>query len=150
MRLSQKTPSSDSGVLSLAVKGDLQHTGFDNVTFWDRNNLAVVEDAGDGLHTQRNALDSGFLYDVSHAQPQAVRFLAEGRDPSATIDSGLQGTAAFQNEGDNEITGIHVSDGDPSKEGLLGAQIPQPFHDGWRVFWTQQHGNNVLWEIERG
>ena len=150
MRLSQKTPSSDSGVLSLAVKGDLQHTGFDNVTFWDRNNLAVVEDAGDGLHTQRNALDSGFLYDVSHAQPQAVRFLAEGRDPSATIDSGVQGTAAFQNEGDNEITGIHVSDGDPSKEGLLGAQIPQPFHDGWRVFWTQQHGNNVLWEIERG
>jgi hypothetical protein len=149
-RLSQKSPSSNTGVLTLAVKGDLSHTGFDNVSFWDRDHIAVVEDAGDTLHTQRNALDSGFLYDVSDPQPQAVRFLAEGRDPSATIDSGLSGTPNFNNEGDNEITGIHVSDGDASKAGLLGARVPTPFHGDWRVFWTQQHGNNVLWEIQRG
>jgi hypothetical protein len=46
-----------------------------------------------------------------------------------------------------EITGIHVSDGDPSDDGLLGSKIPRPFHDGWRVFYTQQHGDNFTWEV---
>jgi hypothetical protein len=53
----------------------------------------------------------------------------------------------FQNEDDNEITGIHMSDGDPSVNGILGAKVPSPFRDGWRLFWTQQHGQNVTWEI---
>ncbi|HET6983868.1 MAG TPA: hypothetical protein VFI53_17115, partial [Myxococcaceae bacterium] len=104
-----------------------------------------------GLHTQRNALDSAYLFDVrkSYADPkrQPIRILAEGRDASATIDSGLSGTPGFQNEGDNEITGIHISNGDPGATGLLGAEIPRPFHDGWRVFFTQQHGDNRTWEI---
>ena len=78
-----------------------------------------------------------------------MRIIAEGRDPSATIDSGLLGTAGFQNDGDNEITGIHVSDGDPTTHGLLGAKRPRPFEDGWRVFYTAQHGDNVTWEILR-
>ncbi len=88
---------------------------------------------------------------MSYADPsnQPVRILALGRDPSATIDSGLSGSAGFQNEGDNEITGFHVSDGDPGVDGLLGAKIPRPFQDGWRVFYTQQHGDNVTWEIIR-
>jgi hypothetical protein len=30
-------------------------------------------------------------------------------------------------KGDNEITGIHVSDGDPSSAGILGAKLPRPF-----------------------
>ena len=55
----------------------------------------------------------------------------------------------FQNDGDNEITGIHVSDGDAGIGGLLGAKIPRPFRDGWRVFYTQQHGDNVTYEIVR-
>jgi hypothetical protein len=38
----------------------------------------------------------------------------------------------FQNEGDNEITGIHISDGDPSVEGLIGTNTPTPFQAGWR------------------
>jgi hypothetical protein len=75
----------------------------------------VVEDAGDTLDGQRNALDSGSLFDTqvdygSGAQP--IRFLAEGRDASATLDTLLAGSSGFQNEGDNEITGIHVSDGE--------------------------------------
>jgi hypothetical protein len=61
----------------------------------------------------------------------------------------LLGSSGFQNEGDNEITGIHVSDGDPSTGGLLGAKIPRSFKDGWRVFYTGQHGDNVTWEIIR-
>jgi hypothetical protein len=53
----------------------------------------------------------------------------------------------FSNDGDNEITGIHVSDGDPTAGGLLGAKNPRPFRAGWRVFWTQQHGDNTTFEI---
>jgi hypothetical protein len=114
-----------------------------------------VEDAGDTLHTQRNALDSAYLFDVranysGGAQP--IRILAEGRDTSATLDSlfgttTLGFTGTFNNEGDNEITGWHISDGDPSVLGLLGAKIPEPFEDGWRVFYNQQHGDNFAWEI---
>jgi len=52
------------------------------------------------------------------------------------------------NDGDNEITGIHVSDGDPTVGGLLGAKLPQPTTStSWRTFWTQQHGDNTTWEI---
>ncbi len=106
---------------------------------------------GDGLHSQINAFDSAFLFDVrldySKAANQPVRILALARDPSATIDSGLAGSSGFQNEGDNEITGIHISDGDPTAGGLLGTELPWPFHFGWRVFYTQQHGDNQTWEI---
>ena len=44
-----------------------------------------------------------------------MRLIAEGRDASATIDSALlaAGTPGYQNDGDNEITGFHVSNGDP-------------------------------------
>jgi hypothetical protein len=151
MRLVQAGPSAGSGKLLLFYKGDVAHSGFDNVAFWDENRIVFVEDAGDGLHAQRNALDSAWMLDLrldySVASNQPVRIMAEGRDPSATIDSGLSGTSGFQNEGDNEITGIHISDGDASVRGLLGAKIPHPFKDGWRVFYTAQHGDNVTWEI---
>ena len=87
-----------------------------------------VEDAGDSLHTSRNALDSAWVLDVttdySNPANQPIRILAEGRDPSATLDSGFSGLTGFQNEGDNEITGFHVSNGDPSVRGLLGASDP--------------------------
>src|SRR5262249_20423335 len=132
---------------------DLAHASFDNCGFWDEDHVVFVEDRGDGLHTQGNALDSGWLFDVrkdySNPANHPLRLIAQGRDPSATIDSGLQGTPGFQNDGDNEITGFHVSDGDPSPGGLLGAARPRPFHDGWRVFYTGQHGDNITWEIIR-
>jgi hypothetical protein len=150
MRLTQ-SPSSDRGRITLFFLCDSVHAAFDNVAFWDRDHVVFVEDAGDTLHTQRNALDSAWMFDVrvDYSDPanQPVRLLAEGRDAPATIDSALSGTAGFQNDGDNEITGIHVSDGDPGRGGILGAKVPHPFHDGWRVFWTQQHGDNVTWEI---
>jgi hypothetical protein len=154
-KLVQSSPSANTGKLTLFFKGDLEHTGFDNMNFWDGNRIAVGEDRGDTLHGQGNggngALDSGWLIDTrkdySNPANKAVRFLAEGRDPSATIDSGLLGTSGFVNEGDNEITGIHISDGDADRDGILGAKIPHPFRDGWRVFYTQQHGDNTTYEI---
>jgi hypothetical protein len=153
MKLTQNSPSANSGKLTLFYLGDQAHSSLDNVAFWDEHHMVLVEDAGDMLHTQRNALDSGYLFDVrkdySNPANQPVRIIAQGRDPSATIDAGLLGSAGFKNDGDNELTGIHVSDGDPSPLGLLGAKIPFPFKDGWRVFYTQQHGDNVTYEVIR-
>jgi hypothetical protein len=150
LKLTQDSVTGDTGKLSLVYKGDQVHAGFDNVVFTDANHLAVVEDAGDLLHTQRNALDSGYLFDVTQNYAdgrQPLRFLAQGRDPSATLDSAFSGMPGFQNDGDNEITGIHVSDGDAGTGGILGAKTPRPFTDGWRVFYTDQHGDNKTWEV---
>jgi len=157
-RISQASSTSDTGRISIAALGDVEHTGFDNITFATKDDLLVVEDAGDGLHTQRNALDSGYVFNLADGReqegsyaagrgraPRPVRFLAEGRDASATFDS-MSGPS--YNDGDNEITGIHVSDGDPTVGGLLGAKLPQPTTStSWRTFWTQQHGDNTTWEI---
>src|SRR5262249_33288627 len=84
--------------------------------------------------------------DPTTASP--MRILALGRDASSTLDAGyLAAGNGFQNDGDNEITGIHVSDGDPNISGILGAKNPHPFSFGWRAFYTQQHGDNNTWEL---
>ena len=129
--------------------GDKAHTGLDNITFLTHATGRRGRGRGRRRCTaQRNALDSAYLFDVDGAsQPApAAGFIAEGRDPSATIDSALSARPA-QNEGDNEITGIHVSDGDPSVDGLLGVKVPTLFSNGWRMFWTQQHGDNNTYEV---
>ena len=153
-KLTQSNPSAASGVLTLLFRGDIDHTALDNVAFWDKDHVVFVEDRGDGLHTAHNAFDSAWLFDVradySNPNNQPFRLLALGRDTSATIDSAISAGApgnGFQNEGDNEITGLHISDGDPGIHGILGAQEPHPFHGGWRIFYTQQHGDNFTWEI---
>src|SRR5262249_127751 len=140
----------NSGSPRLGYKRDVVHSSFDNCAFWTADKIVFVEDAGDTLHAQRNALDSAYLFDLNtdySTGKQPLRIMAQGRDPSATIDSGFSGMAGFQNEGDNEITGFHVSNGDPTVHGLLGAQPPVPFGGGWRVFYTGQHGDNITWEI---
>ncbi len=153
LKLTLDHPGSNNGTLSMLYRGDVVHTGLDNVAFFDKDHIAFVEDAGDGLHAQRNALDSAYLFDVraDYSKPAntPLRFLAEGRDASATVDAAFAGLAGFQNEGDNEITGLHVSNGDPSFAGILGAQDAKAFEHGWRVFFTAQHGDNVTYEIVR-
>ena len=150
-KLTQRSPDDNDGVLSLFYLSDAAHSSFDNVAFWSVNHIVFVQDMGDTLHTRIDAFDSAFVFDVrvdySNLAHQPVRILALGRDASATIDSALSGSSGFHNDGDNEITGIHVSDGDPSVNGLLGAKLPWPFHFGWRVFYTQQHGDNQTFEI---
>src|SRR5262249_35897650 len=138
------------GTLSLVYNGNREHTGLDNVTFVDSDHVAFVEDGGDGLHTQRGLLDSGYLFDLradfAHgAQP--LRFLAEGRDPSATIDSAFLRRTGFTTAGATEITATPAPTGAPSPRGILGASRPTPFDNGWRLFFTAQHGDNITWEI---
>jgi hypothetical protein len=148
-RLTQSSPSATTGTLSVFYSGDQAHTGLDNIQFLSRHKLTAVEDAGDTLHKQRDALDSGYVFDVgtdySKSSRGPVRWLAEGRDASATIDSDNGGFG--KNDGDNEITGAHVSDGDPTPAGILGAKTPTPFRGGWRWFYTQQHGDNPTYEV---
>jgi hypothetical protein len=147
-KVTQSGPSADTGRIEPVTIGDVEHTGFDNISFATRDQLLVVEDAGDLLHGQRNALDSGYVIDVRNGQTSRTpsRFLAEGRDASATYDALF---SPGYNDGDNEVTGIHTSDGDVTPAGILGAQVPTPFSNGWRIFWTQQHGDNVTWELMR-
>ena len=146
------SPDSNTGAIQLFYLGDQGHNSFDNTAFWTKDKIVFVEDRGDTLHTQANMLDSAFLFDVrvdygAAGAPQPIRILAQGRDASATIDSAFSGLTGFQNEGDNEITGWHLSDGDSSIGGLLGAKNPVPFKAGWRLFYTGQHGNNYTYEI---
>ena len=125
-------------------------SGLDNINFISRNSLGSVEDAGDTLHSQRNALDSGYASDVNtdYSQgAQPVRWLAEGRDASATIDSNVSPSGFGKNDGDNEITGFLVSDGNPSVEGILGAKNPNLGDRKSRWFYTQQHGDNPTYEV---
>jgi hypothetical protein len=130
------------GTISIFVLGDANHASFDNLTFADKNTLLAAEDRGDGLHSQLNKLDSvwAFFLDGSPAK----RFIALGRDKLAETDVSLAGAPGFQNEGDNEPTGLHVSVGGVSVANMPGtlANLQNP-----RAFLTRQHGENVTWEI---
>jgi hypothetical protein len=66
---------------------------------------------------------------VSYADPanKPVRIIAQGRDPSAAIDSALGAIPGngFQNDGDNELSGIHVSDGSRNTRRQNPASVPR-------------------------
>jgi hypothetical protein len=161
-RLTQSSPSANTGKLSLFFLSNENQTGFDNVAFLSQNQITFVEDAGDLLHTQRSddtragvtgvnaGFDAGYVFDVnvdySKLSNKPLRWLAQGRDASAAIDGSTPGGFG-KNDGDNEITGVHISDGDPGIGGILGAKLPNPFNDGWRWFWNQQHGDNIAFEV---
>jgi hypothetical protein len=149
MKLSQNDPSASSGRLTMFYRCDEAHSGLDNVAFLSADKIAFVEDAGDTLHGQRNALDSAFAWDVhvNYGKPGTlpVRWLAEGRDSAATIDAANGGFGT--NEGDNEITGLVVSNGATGVGGILGTTAPKWPAKGWRWFYTQQHGDNSTYEV---
>ena len=128
--------SRDNGSISLVVLGDADHASFDNIIFSGRNTVLTSEDRGDTLHDQLDKLDSVWAYDVTNPGSGA-RFIALGQDRMA----GVVG------EEDNEPTGLTYSDGDSSVGGLLGRQVPSP-RDG-RLFFTQQHGENNTYGVER-
>jgi hypothetical protein len=148
--LSQSDPSAMTGKIRIFFRGDETHAAFDNVAFLSKSSITFVEDAGDGLHGQRNGLDSGWVWDVnadySKAANKPVRWIAEGRDASATLDADNGGFGS--NEGDNELTGVTVSDGASGVNGVLGAAIPDLGNGRkWRWFYTQQHGDNTTYEV---
>jgi hypothetical protein len=128
----------DTGTISIVVLGDRDHNSFDNLTFADQCTLLATEDRGDTLHDQLDLLDSVWAYDICHPGPPAARLLAMGRDPES----------AAAGDEDNEPTGLHVSDGDPSVKHLLGSSSTNMGNRSrWRWFVTQQHGDNIVYEI---
>jgi secreted PhoX family phosphatase len=134
-RAAQNNDNSESSKISIFVLGDQFHTAFDNLTFVDVHTLLAGEDRGDTLHDQLNMLDSVWAYDVRKPKLQGVRFIALGQDSEA----------APAGEEDNEPTGLLASDGDPTVNGLIGK--PENPEDR-RLFFTQQHGENQVWEIQ--
>jgi hypothetical protein len=121
-----------------------------HIAFWDARHVVAVEDAGDNAaHAARR---DGLGLDARRERRLCVTVDSAGAHaragPRCISDHRLEPVGRPRlPEGDNEITGIHVSDGDATEGGLLGAKIPRPFKDGWRVFYRQQHGDNVTYEI---
>jgi len=129
----------ETGNISLVILGDADHAAFDNVTFVDdRDTVLLAEDRGDSLHDQLNTLDSIWAYKLNRQHPErnvVARFVALGQDR-------LAGVAG---EEDNEPTGIHMSEGDSTIGGLIGTRELRT--DQARLFFTQQHGENNLFEV---
>jgi len=128
--------SRETGHISLVVLGDADHASFDNLTFVDdKDTILVAEDRGDTLHDQLNKLDSIWAYKLDKQHPDrnlVTRFVALGQDQLATDE-------------DNEPTGLHMSEGDSTIGGLIGTKV---FKKGnARLFFTQQHGENNLFEV---
>lgn len=137
----------NAGEISLVFLGDKTHNSFDNLAFVDPFTLLAAEDRGDGLHKQLDTLDSIWAFDV-FGDPSPRRFVALGRDEASEKDAALgdAGTPGYQNEGDNEPTGVHFSDGNPYLWGMQG-MLQNPFRTRW--FFTQQHGENRVYEVLR-
>jgi hypothetical protein len=155
LRIDLPKAGADTGTIKAIVVGDQTHASFDNVTFLDKNTLLVAEDRGETLHQQANALDSLWSFDITKPldkiNADAKRVEAQGRDPEATSDIGLKEIPPVRthNDGDNEVTGIHVSDGSTSPDGILGSDLPKNAGgwSPWRIFVTGQHGANITYEI---
>jgi hypothetical protein len=125
--------SRETGIISLVVLGDADHAAFDNLTFVDdKDTILVAEDRGDTLHDQLNKLDSIWAYKLNPAGTTVARFVALGRDQMATDE-------------DNEPTGLHMSEGDATINGLIGTKVFKK--DRARLFFTHQHGENNLFEV---
>ncbi|MFZ0352362.1 MAG: hypothetical protein WAM12_01690, partial [Pseudolabrys sp.] len=82
-----------------------------------------------------NTLDSIWAFDVRKPGKDPIRFVALGRDA----------TSIAHGE-DNEPTGLFVSNGSTSKNNMLGTEDAL---DRARGFFTQQHGDNILYEFVR-
>jgi hypothetical protein len=124
----------NTGAISLIALGDADHAAFDNLTFADdKDTLLATEDRGDTLHDQLNKLDSVWAYNVTTGG--ANRLVALGADRMAPPAG----------DEDNEPTGLHMSDGDASTGGLAGSK--ELNHQTALLFFTQQHGENNLFQI---
>jgi Collagen triple helix repeat (20 copies) len=153
MQLDMPSSGSNTGTVRAIVPGDFEHNSYDSITFLDKHTLLVGEDRGETLHTQLNALDSTHSFDLTQPFSQrlatAQRLIAQGRDPEATEDiQRKEGSPpqADQNDGDNEVTGLLVSNGESTVAKPFGAEDPAE-QSGTRAFYTGQHGANITYEL---
>jgi hypothetical protein len=121
-KLTQSDPSASTGRLSLLYKGDQAHAGFDNVAFLTKDAISFVVDAGDALHTRRNALESAYILDSprgvtplrrstpARRRPGSARTTATTRSPActsptATADGTGSAARGFRTPGTGAATG---------------------------------------------
>jgi len=138
----------ETGLLSIVVLGTAEQASFDNLAFLDSHTLLATEDRGETLHKQFNLLDSVWAFKVHGIRSSSQRFIALGRDIQSELDAMLidAGTPGLQNDSDNEPTGLYVSDGSASIHKVLGKAADL---NKARKFFTQQHGENNVYEIVR-
>ena len=125
----------NDGSISLFFLGDQVHNSFDNINFANEHQILVAEDRGDTLHDQLMTLDSVWAFDVRFKNAKPIRFIALGRDASASGPG----------QEDNEPTGVFVSNGSTKRSELLGTD--DALEGKARGFFTQQHGDNVVYEF---
>ena len=123
-----------TGTLSIFFLGDSTHNSFDNIAFANTQQIIVTEDRGNTLHTELNTLDSIWAFSIN-GKIAPLRFVALGRDATSEAEGE-----------DNEPTGIHVSAGGSHVSDMQGT--PAGLFDA-RAFFTQQHGDNVTYEIQQ-
>ncbi|HMG37313.1 MAG TPA: phosphatase [Blastocatellia bacterium] len=148
-KVTMSGPGVDGGLISIFFRGDSVHAAFDNLAMADENTLLAAEDRGDGLHRSLNTLDSIWAFNIHQPDTPPRRFIALGRDEESEADAGFldAGTPGFQNDGDNEPTGLFVSEGGTTIQRLLGKTPPRREQARW--FFTQQHGKNRIFQIIR-
>jgi hypothetical protein len=148
-------PASDASTATVrtVVPGDGEHASYDSISFLDKNTVLVGEDRGDALHAQLNALDSTWSFDLTKPFDKtlatAQRLIAQGRDPDSTADVDKKEASPAipdQNDGDNEVTGVLVSNGISTTKEVFGTYDPAQ-EDGVRAFYTGQHGANATYEL---
>jgi hypothetical protein len=141
LRIDMPSAGSDDATVKAILVGDKTHNSFDNITFLDKDTFLTTEDRGDTLHQQLNALDSVWAFDITKSvgaiAGDGQRLVALGRDPEAEV------------KGNNEPTGIFVSDGATDLGGLLGGGDPGRLL-GLGLFLTQLQGINTRYEITPG
>ena len=124
----------DKGLLSLVYNGDVAHAGFDNCAFWDANRIVFVEDAGDTLHTQRNALDSAWLFDLNtdYSNPASLSaFLRkDGMLRRHWIRNSAACLASKMTETMKSLAGICPMEIQPSTACLAPRSLPRSAADG--------------------
>ena len=119
-KLTQSDPSASTGKISVFFKGSLGVTGLDNLTFlsrgrsWRPSRMPATRCTRSGTGSTPATPSTSAPTTPSPAN-QADSVASRGRDPSATIDSASGGFG--KNDGDNEITGAVVSNGDPAPTG---------------------------------
>lgn len=153
MQIDMPTSGANTATIRAIVPGDFEHNSYDSLTFLDKDTVMTGEDRGDTLHSQLNALDSTHAFDLTQPFSKRLetgqRLVAQGRDAEATEDVARKegpSPAADQNDGDNEITGLLVSNGASTTIEPFGTSDPAKL-TGTRVFFTGQHGANITYEL---
>ena len=125
LKLTQRRPRADTGTLHALLQGERGDRGLRqrDVPLARRDHVR----AGRGRHPAHRAKRStrASSSTCEATTPSRATSRSAG-SPRAAIRRrpSTPRTGLRKNDGDNEITGVHVSDGDPAQDGILGAKIP--------------------------